>query len=101
MVVREVIAIVVLLFTFGFLNMFVHLITSEIVQGYNESGQMTAQMATTGGQFVSGLEMYDLIIVIMMVVVLRSSLKKGSISSSLFYHNVCDGCFLRIHLILL
>ena len=72
MAVRDVLAIVIFLFSFGFINMFTFMLTTELVQGYNETGIMTDQMTTTGQAFINGLKFYDMIMVLMMVVLLIS-----------------------------
>lgn len=70
MVFKEVLAIVIFLFVFAFINMFSQVVWSDMVDVYNSSGQFTASEIAVANQFTAGFEMYDLVLVIVMVILL-------------------------------
>lgn len=72
MVFKEVLAVIIFLFIFAFINMFTHVIWGEMVLVYNASGQFTESQIGVANQFTAGFEMYDLVLVIVMVILLMA-----------------------------
>lgn len=67
---RDHLAIVIFLFTFGFLSILGFLLMTNFIAGFEDSGYYTGVTETTGDNILEAMKMYDYIIVIIMALLI-------------------------------
>ena len=68
--IQNYLAIIIFLFGFGLVSIFATLLWVNMIQGFTDAGYYEGEMESTGNAFLTALQLYDYIMVIVMVVLI-------------------------------
>jgi len=65
--IQNYLAVVIFLFGFGLISIFATLLWVNMIQGFTDAGYYDGEMESTGNAFLTALQLYDYIMVLVMV----------------------------------